>query len=567
MKGCRRSTLLILNKIHPKNLMLTLKKLQKHFFGRGPLIHVVLDGWGIGESNSKNAIHCADLRLVPRMSKSCGYTELWTHGLHVGLPNEKDLGGSEVGHMTMGAGMIMEQGPTLIQKLIRSGEFFESSILKRIIRNCKFYDTPLHLLGLLSDGNIHSHIDHMEVIIKHAFNEGLRRCYIHALLDGRDTEIQSALEFTESFEDLFVSLKSQRPEIDYAFASGGGREFVTMDRDNNWDKVEAGWKIHVQGQSENRFPSIKVAIEYFRKKYPDIIDQDIPGFVIVRDGKAIGRIEDQHALIFTNFRGDRAIEFSTAILADDFPHFERHRPKVLFASMTQYDQDKGFPEDFLAGMPEVKDPFGKRILELGLRQFRLTESQKFPHVTFFFNGGYRKPLDVSMENYHLIRSDTIYSFAEKPEMKAAEIGKKAVEFISSGEYQYGLINFANADMVGHTGDFKATILSVQAVEVALSKIVDAIDMVKGLLVVTADHGNADQMIIKNNDGKREICTKHSLNPVPFIIYDPLYKGEYKLKPFGKNCEINLSNVAATNFVLLGQPVPDDLAPSLFFDKD
>jgi len=544
--------------------MLSPKNLQYHFSGRGPVIHVVLDGWGVGEPNSTNAIHLANTPQISSLSKNSQYTELWTHGLHVGLPNENDLGGSEVGHMTMGAGIIKDQGPTLIQKLIKSGEFFEGPILNEIMRNCIFNETPLHLLGLISDGNIHSHVDHMEAIIRYAFKVGIKKCYIHALLDGRDTKIQSALNFIEPFENLFAVLKNQRSEIDYAFASGGGREFLTMDRDNNWDKVELGWKTHVLGLSENRFPSIKSAIEHFRKLKPGIVDQDIPEFIIEKNGEPIGRIEDRHALIFTNFRGDRAIQFSEAIIDDDFQHFDRvFRPKILFASMTQYDQDRGIPQKFLAGMPEVKDPFGKRILELGLRQFRLTETQKFPHVTFFFNGGYREPLDFSMENYHLIRSDKIDSFAKKPEMKSEEIGKKAIEFIYSGEYQYGLINFANADMVGHTGDLKASILAVEAIDKTLSKLVSAIDSVNGFLVITADHGNADQMLFQNSDGVQEISTKHSLNPVPFIIYDPIYKGEYLLKPYGKNCENNLSHVAATNFILLGQSIPDDLAPSLF----
>ena len=544
--------------------MIALKNLPQHFSGRGPLIHVVLDGWGVGEADETNAIYQADLPVMSRLTKGCPYTQLWTHGLHVGLPNDKDLGGSEVGHMTMGAGMIKEQGPTLIQKLIQSGEFFENPVLKRIIQNCVLHDTPLHLLGLLSNGNIHSHVDHSEAIIRFAFQSGIRRCYLHALLDGRDVGVQSALDFTEPFEQLFSELKSQRAEIDYAFASGGGREVVTMDRDNNWEKVEAGWKIHVKGESENRFPSIRNAIEHFRKLDPEIIDQDLPGFVIVRNGEAVAKVEDQHAFIFTNFRGDRAGEFSEAMLADNFPHFERKaRPRVMFAGMTQYDQDNQIPPDFLAGTPEVDDPFGKRILELGLKQFRLTETQKFAHVTFFYNGGYREPLDISMENYHLIASDKIPSFAEMPGMKAAEISKKAVEFIRSGEYQYGLINFANADMVGHTGDLQAAIQAVETADSALDNIVRAIDAVNGLLVITADHGNADQMLITNKSGMLEKSTKHSLNPVPFLVYDPLYDGDYKLKPFGDNYENNLSHVAATNFVLLGQSVPDDLAPALF----
>ena len=546
--------------------MLFLKNLQQYFSGRGPLIHVVLDGWGVGAADETNAVNKANLPVMSRLIRGCPYTQLWTHGKYVGLPNEKDMGGSEVGHMTMGAGMVMEQGPTLIQNLLQSGEFFENPVLSRIIQNCVERDTPLHLLGLLSNGNIHSHVDHTEAIIRHAFQSGIRRCYLHALLDGRDVGVQSALDFTEPFEKLFSELKGQRPVIDYAFASGGGREVITMDRDNNWEKIETGWQIHVHGQSENQFPSIRDAIEHFRKQNPEIIDQDIPGFVIIRNGEAVGRIEDQHALIFTNFRGDRATEFSQAVLADDFPYFERYRcPEVLFAGMTQYDQDNQIPPDYLVGTPVVEEPFGKRILELGLKQFRLSETQKFAHVTFFYNGGYREPLDPLLENYHFIASDKIPSFAERPAMKAPGISKKAVEFINSGEYQYGLINFANADMVGHTGDFQATVRAVEAVDAALDNIVRAIDAVNGLLVITADHGNADEMLISNQNETLEISTKHSLNPVPFLIYDPLYNGDYRLKPFGQDYNNNLSNIAATNFLLLGQAVPDDLAPSLFAD--
>ena len=235
----------------------------------------------------------------------------------------------------------------------------------------------------------------------------------------------------------------------------------------------------------------------------------------------------------------------------------------MFVGMTQYDQDDEIPSEYLVGTPEVDEPFGKRILELGLKQFRLSETQKYPHVTFFYNGGYREPLDSSMENYHLIESDKISSFASQPRMKALEISNKAVEFILSGEYQYGLINFANADMVGHTGDFHAALNAVETLDVALKSIVRAIAEMKGLLVITADHGNADQMLIKNCEGVMEINTKHSLNPVPFIIFDPLYNGAYHLKPFGEDYNNNLSNVAATNFILLGRPVPNDLAPPLF----
>jgi 2,3-bisphosphoglycerate-independent phosphoglycerate mutase len=437
--------------------------------------------------------------------------------------------------------------------------------MQRVIGNCINEQVPLHLLGLLSDGNIHSHISHFEALIQHAFSSGVKKCYVHALLDGRDVPVQSATEYTDKLEMLFQELMQQNPECDYAFASGGGRETVTMDRDTNWNKVELGWKVHVNGESENQFPSIKDAIEHFRLLKPDIIDQDLPEFVITRNGKPVGPIEDRHSMVFMNFRADRAIEFTEAMLKQDFSHFPREPlPRVCFAAMTQYDLDNCFPEYFLAGTPKVENPFGKRLVEKGLNQFRLTETQKFPHVTFFYNGGYREPLDSNLEKYHLIPSDKVSSFAEAPKMKAVEIGKEAVDFIRSENYQYGLINFANADMVGHTGNLKAAVSAVESVDQALGPMIEALDTVNGIMVITADHGNADEMLTINHlNGETEPSTKHSINPVPFLIYDPLYDGSYQLKAYGENCENNLSQVAATNFILMGMEVPDDLAPPLF----
>lgn len=525
----------------------------------------MLDGWGIGPADHTNAIHLAALPVMERLRRTCPYTQLWTHGHHVGLPGTDDLGGSEVGHMTMGAGRVMEQGPALINNLIRSGELFENACWKRLVRNSLDRQTPLHLLGLLSDGNIHSHISHTEALIRHAFSAGIKRCYLHALLDGRDVPVQSAHVYTERVEGLFRELRAENAEIDYAFASGGGREAITMDRDNNWSKVEAGWQVHVRGESENRFPTIGDALTHFRDQIPGIIDQDLPGFVITRNGEAVGPIADGHSALFTNFRADRALEFSRALLEEDFPHFNRgKRPEVTFAGMMQYDLDDRFPPEFLAGTPTLENPFGRRILELGMKQFRLTETQKFPHVTFFYNGGYREPLDRKRETYHLIASDKVESFARTPAMKAREIGAKAVDFIRSGDYDYGLINFANADMVGHTGDLRATVKAVEIVDETLGCIVREIDASGGMMVITADHGNADEMLIRQRGAEQEEpSTKHSLNPVPFLIYDPLFKGGFSLKSLTEGQENNLSHVAATNFILLGLPVPDDLAPPLF----
>jgi len=543
----------------------TLRSLTERFQNRGPLLHVVLDGWGVGREDEFNAIHRATLPNWSRLVQTCPYTQLWTHGQYVGLPDEQDLGGSEVGHMTMGAGEVKEQGPTLIKNLIRTGAFFESHVLQKLTQNCVAHDVPLHLLGLLSDGNIHSHLDHTIALIEHAFRSGVRRCYIHALLDGRDVPVQSATDYTDQLEKLFHDLRQQNPEMDYAFASGGGREQVTMDRDQNQAKIEAGWNLHVRGQSENQFTSIRGAIEHFRKLQPEVIDQDLPGFVITRKGQPVGPIGEGHSVIFTNFRADRALEFTTALLAKDFPHFDRRpRPNVVFAGMTQYDQDSEFPEDFLVGTTSVEHPFGSRILDLGLKQFRLTETQKFAHVTFFYNGGRKEPLDAEREHYHLIPSDQVQSFAEKPAMKAREIAAKGAEWVQSGTFDYGLINFANPDMVGHSGNLEAATQAVEVVDEVLGKLTKAVDSANGVMVITADHGNADEMRVRNKKTQAwEPSTKHSLNPVPFLIYDPKYDGSYHLKPYGPDHNNNLSHIAATNFVLLGQAIPDDLAPPLF----
>lgn len=544
---------------------MTPKQLAEQFRGRGPLIHVVLDGWGMAPASEHNAIGQAHTPVMDELLRTCPHTQILTHGTHVGLPSEKDLGGSEVGHMTMGAGLVLEQGPTYIKRLMDTGEFYQSAALQKLTKNCLEHKTPLHLMGLLSDGNIHSHVDHFVALIEHAFRVGIRQLYVHALLDGRDTPIQSALHYTEPLEKLFHTLNQQNPEIDYAFASGGGRETITMDRDNQWAKIEAGWNVHVRGLGQHSFESIGQAIGHFRQAEPNIIDQDLPAFVLTRNGQPIGKIEDHHSVIFMNFRADRALEFSQAMVEETFLHFDRNpRPKVVYAGMSVYDQEIRFPENHLVGTTTVKNPFGKQILELGLKQFRLTETQKFAHVTFFYNGGYRVPLDAQAETYELIPSDQVVSFAKAPAMKAFEIKEQALAFMASQAYDYGLINFANADMVGHTGDLPAAIQAVEAVDLALKDLVARTKQVSGLLVITADHGNADQMQVFNKQkGSWEPDTKHSLNPVPFIIYDPLYQNDYQLKSLTPNQPLNLSQIAATNFILLGHPAPSELNDSLF----
>lgn len=540
------------------------QSLLDRFAGRRPVINIVLDGYGIGNHDHTDAIFQAATPFVDQLRASYATTTLLTHGPHVGLPGAKDLGGSEVGHLTMGAGKIIAQGPTMITNAIQDGTFFDMPVLNEAYSRAQ-KNGALHLIGLLSDGNVHSHLDHFVAVIEEAARRGVKNCFVHALLDGRDVGIQSADLYVEILEKLFAGIRNEHPDWCYQFASGGGREVITMDRDQNWDKVRRGWETHVMGASGSVFPSALAAISHFREQTPDLIDQDCPPFNITAPDGSVPTINDGDTVIFMNFRADRAIELTRAFAEDGFTGFEiEHHPQIYYAGMMVYDEDSNMPENRIMSSPAVPDPFGRRILELGLRQFRLAETQKYAHVTFFYNGGYRNPLDKSMETYHLIDSDKIDSFAWAPEMKALEIAAQAVTFIQSGQFDFGLINFANTDMVGHTGDMKASIIAAQTVDIAVQQICTAIEAVNGVAVITADHGNADEMIITGKKtGAEEISTKHSINPVPFVIFDPGYKGEYRVKERSDQAPLNLSMIAATNYILLGKPVPSDLNDSLF----
>lgn len=523
-----------------------------------PVLLIVLDGWGLGDGGPSDAIAQAKTPHFDFLWHNYARTQLCTHGHHVGLPAKKDLGGSEVGHLTMGAGQILDQGPTRINNAIKDGLFFESDAIKIAFSRSQAQGT-LHLVGLLSDGNIHAHIDHFVAMVEHAHRLGVARLRLHVLLDGRDVPIQTAHLYVERMQQLFAQWQG----VDYAFASGVGRERMTMDRDQDWSKVGLGWHLMVNGQAEQQCTNPLEAIAQFRAQDPDLIDQDMPSFVVVDDyGEPIGRILDGDTVVMMNFRADRAIEITEAFCVDDFDGFKRgHRPDVFFAGMMVYDEDRNLPEQQLMASTKVPEPFGKRILEAGLKQFRLTETQKFPHVTFFFNGGYRKPLDASMEDYILIPSDKGISFADKPEMKAAEIAQICVSLIEKGEHDFGLINFANADMVGHCGNMDAAILAVEAVDSALKVITDVLKAVGGAALITADHGNADAMIHYASSGA-EPSTKHSINPVPCVLFDPSYTGEYILHQEIQGDIAGLANIAATLFEMLGLDVPKDLERSL-----
>ena len=475
--------------------------LIQRFSGHRPVINIILDGYGIGKGDDSDAIACAQTPVMDRLKATYANSQLMTHGPFVGLPALDNLGGSEVGHLTLGAGKLLDQGSTLIFKSIEDQSFFSFPALTQAFDQVRkptaaqltpSFTPSLHLLGLLSDGNVHSHIKHFEAVIEEAARQGVERLYVHALLDGRDVAVQSAEQYAKELQDLFDQVILDHPGFDYRFASAGGREVITMDRDKNWKKVKRGWDCHVLGRSEFLLEDIFTGIDYFRAVHPGITDQDLPPFNLKgKDGKAV-TINDGDAVLLLNFRGDRAIEIAQAFDLESFSAFDRERfPKIYFAGMMVYDEDTRLPKHQIIGSPKVPEPFGKRMLELGIKQFRLAETQKYAHVTFFFNGGYRNPLDPSMEDYFLIESDKIDSFATAPKMKALEIADKAVELISSGVYGFGLINFANTDMVGHTGDFGAAKVAAETVDQALGQVLDAVEKAGGLGLVTTDHVNAD----------------------------------------------------------------------------
>lgn len=540
------------------------QELIRHFSGNPLVLNIVLDGYGLGSGDHTDAVYNARTPAMDQLLARYAHTTILTHGPYVGLPGLTDLGGSEVGHLTLGAGQILDQGPTMISKAIADGSFVQLPNFVELMQRAQ--DTSLHLLGLLSDGNVHSHIDHALAIIEEAAREGVKRLYLHALFDGRDVGIQTADHYVAQVEEVFGRILKEHPDYDYRIASAGGREVITMDRDQNWNKVKKGYELHALGKGSQVFHSALEGIEHYREQDPHLVDQDMPPYNIQNAAGDIPRMKDGDALLFFNFRADRAVQIAQVFEDHDFTPFEfTDRPKVFFCGMSVYDEDTNLPAKMLMDTPDVPNPFGKRVLEMGIEQFRLAETQKFAHVTFFYNGGYRNPLDPKREEYSLIDSDKIDSFAQAPQMKAAEIAQQAEELLKQQRFGFGLINFANADMVGHTGDFKAAIQAVEAVDQALQRVLNAVEKAGGVALITADHGNADEMMVFNKKKKEEErSTKHSINPVPLILFDPKSQpGSYSLKQRTPDAPLTLAQVAATNYILMGREIPKDLAEPLF----
>lgn len=544
-------------------MSLKLKKLGSFRGRKGPLLLIIMDGIGIGRQDESNAVYLAQTPTLDQLIGSKLYTQLQAHGTAVGLPTDGDMGNSEVGHNALGAGRIFDQGARLVNKAFETGRIFQTELWKKIVQRAKKGGT-IHFIGLLSDGNVHSHIHQLFKLIDKCADMDLKRIRVHALLDGRDVGERSALDYVIPTEKKLKKISDERG-LDYCFASGGGRMRVTMDRyEADWDVVKRGWDAHVLGKGRF-FRSAPEAIETFYKEDADITDQYMDSFVIVsHSGKPVGPIIDGDAVIFFNYRGDRAIEISRAFTENEFHKFERGPlPDILYAGMMEYDGDTHIPPNFLVHPPDIDRTISEYLCAEKTRMFAISETQKFGHVTYFWNGNRSGYIDRTLETYVEIPSDKI-EFDKAPKMKAFEIKDKVIEILRQREHRFGRLNFANGDMVGHTGVMEAAITAVETVDQCVGVLLELIRELGGIAVVTSDHGNVEEMFTVDEEGGKKTKTSHTLNPVPFAIYDPCFNGEYMMADLEKP---GLSNVASTLLNLLGYEKVADYEPSIIKIKD
>ena len=538
------------------------------FAGRpGPLLLVIADGVGVAPPGPSNAVAVAETPRLDELSSGELYTELAAHGPAVGLPSDDDMGNSEVGHNALGAGRVFAQGAKLVNRAIESGAIFESEVWKQVVDRAQ--DGTLHLIGLHSDGNVHSHVDHLYALLRRAADEGIDSVAVHILHDGRDVDARSALRYIERTEEVLAQLNAAGAGRSFRIASGGGRMKITMDRYGaDWPMVERGYRCHTHGEGR-AFTSAADAVETMYAEADeagrDTGDQNLAEFVVVDDdGNPVGAMRDGDAVVVFNFRGDRAIEISQAYEYDDFEHFDRSpttggdRPDVYFAGMLEYDGDLHVPKHYLVDPPEIERTISEYLCAEGVRSFAISETQKYGHVTYFWNGNRSGYIDRELETYIEIPSDNV-DFDETPAMKVREITAEVIDLLRSGEYRFGRLNFPSGDMVGHTGNLDATVEAMTVIDECVAELATVIEELDGVMVFTADHGNADVMYTQDADGTRSPKTSHTLSPVPFAIHDPNYDGEYHMAP---PPDAGLANVAATLLNLLGFEAPGDYRQSL-----
>ena len=553
---------------------------------KGPVVLLIMDGVGYGQYREGDAVADSKMFNLEKLKAKSPHTKLKAHGKAVGLPSDEDMGNSEVGHNAMGCGRVFNQGAALVSASIETGAMFQGQAWKDIVANVRGAEVcgvstgnsdvkrqgVLHFIGLFSDGNVHSHLDHLKAMIITAKAEGVKKVRIHALFDGRDVGETSALEYLDPFEAFLAAQNSTA--FDARIASGGGRMWITMDRYGaNWPQVERGWKTHVLGEGR-QFKSAREAVETYRQEVPGIIDQDLKEFVIVdASSSPIGTIQDGDSVVLFNFRGDRALEITAAFEEETFDKFERGRlPKVCYAGMMEYDGDTHVPTRYLVSPPSIDKTLGEYLAASGVRTLAISETQKYGHVTYFFNGNRTGKFDDAREDYVEVKSDVV-PFEQRPWMKCAEIADNVLDAIASGKYDLIRLNFPNGDMVGHTGVYQAVVCSMEAMDIQIGRIAKAVEQAGGIMLITSDHGNSDDMyehdkktgaVLFKADGSPKAKTAHSLNPVPCIVYDPDWRGEYP-NTAGEGClheGLGISSVAATCIQLLGYIPPEDYDKSV-----
>ncbi|MDP7743025.1 MAG: 2,3-bisphosphoglycerate-independent phosphoglycerate mutase [Lentisphaeria bacterium] len=528
----------------------------------GPVLLCIMDGVGYGTCPEGDAVASAGKPSLDWLHANAPNIRLKAHGSAVGMPAEDDMGNSEIGHNAIGCGRVFAQGAKLVNEAVNDGTIFDGTTWGDLTRHCVSGSSTLHFIGLLSDGNVHSHIHHLFGMLDGAAKAGVRSIRLHTLLDGRDVGETSALEYIEPLEEKLAALNGDG--LDCRIASGGGRMHITMDRYGaDWAMVERGWNTHVRGDGRT-FGSARQAIETLRHE-TGAGDQDLQAFVIADGDGPVGPVRDGDAVILYNFRGDRSMELCAAFENDDFPHFDRApRPDVMFAGMMQYDGDLQIPRRYLVEPPRIDRTVGEFLGSAGVRQMAISETQKYGHVTYFFNGNRTDKFDDSLENYIEIPSDLV-PFEQRPWMKAAEITDAVINEVRAGSFDFARINFPNGDMVGHTGDLLATEIAVEVVDLCMARLMPVVEKAGGVMVICADHGNADEMYerkngeILMNEGRPKMKTSHSLNPVPCIIYDPLCDGEYTMT---RRDDLGIANLSATCLNLLGFEAPEDYLPSV-----
>ena len=503
-----------------------------------PTVLMILDGYGLNENCDHNAVCEGKTPVMDQLMSQCPFVKGNASGMAVGLP-EGQMGNSEVGHLNMGAGRIVYQELTRITKSIADGDFFQVPAFLEAVENCKKYDSALHLYGLVSDGGVHSHNTHIYGLLELAKRQGLEKVYVHCFLDGRDVPPTSGIDYVRE-------LQAKMDEIGVGKIATVMGRYWAMDRDNLWDRVQKAYDAMVLGQGQATADTAVQAVEQSYAK--EETDEFVKPTVVLENGRPVATIGEGDSVIFFNFRPDRARQLTRTFIQPDFTGFPRGKGyfHVNFVSMTQYDET--FTGLEVVNPPEtLENTLGEYLSKLGKTQLRIAETQKYAHVTFFFNGGVEKPNEG--EDRVLIPSSKVATFDMKPEMSAYEITDKAVELINEKKYDVMILNFANCDMVGHTGVMEAAMKAVAAVDECVDRVVKAVLDNGGRAFVTADHGNADQMVDPETG---EPFTAHTTNPVPFIAVGPEMVGK-KLREGGR-----LADIAPTMLHSMGIPVPAEM---------